>query len=93
MSDPSVIPSEVEGSHYSKSEINKTFTGFVTQFDSHIGLGQIVLEDGRELPFHCVHIADGSREIDEHQKVSFELFFHPRNRFEAKNIIKIDETA
>ena len=93
MSDPSVIPSEVEGSLYSKSEINKTFAGFVTQFDSHIGLGQIVLEDDRKLPFHCVHITDGSREIDEHQKVTFELFYHPRGRFEAKNIIKIVESA
>ena len=36
--------------------------GTVTAFDAVVGLGIIDLE-GDSVPFHCIAIADGSREI------------------------------
>ncbi len=38
--------------------------GTVIAFDEHIGLGRVRLDDGREIPFHCAEIADGSRRVD-----------------------------
>jgi hypothetical protein len=35
----------------------------VIDFDAHVGLGTVRLDDGREIPFHCAEIADGSRQI------------------------------
>lgn len=80
-------------SSFLESELDQMFSGTVTSFDIQIGLGVIRLQDERELPFHCTNLADGSREVSEQQKVNFELFFHPRGRFEAKNIVKIDQLA
>jgi len=37
--------------------------GIVTSFDPEIGLGEIDV-DGFTLPFHCIAIADGSRNIE-----------------------------
>ena len=45
----------------------------VTAFDEHVGLGTIVLADGREIPFHCAEIADGSRRIDVGTEVDCEV--------------------
>ena len=38
-------------------------TGTVTSFDAFVGLGTICAADGTEYLFHCVEIADGSRDI------------------------------
>lgn len=35
----------------------------VIAFDAHVGLGTLRLDDGREIPFHCAEIADGTRTI------------------------------
>ena len=35
----------------------------VIGFDAHVGLGTVRLADGREIPFHCAEIADGTRRI------------------------------
>ena len=37
--------------------------GIVTSFDPEIGLGEIDV-DGVTLPFHCIALADGSRNIE-----------------------------
>ena len=36
----------------------------VTEFDAGRGTGTVVTDEGRELPFHCTRITDGSRTID-----------------------------
>jgi cold shock CspA family protein len=45
----------------------------VSDFDEHVGLGHVAAEDGRELLFHCVEIADGTRTIPVGQAVEFAL--------------------
>ncbi|MGZ4678752.1 MAG: hypothetical protein ACXVLX_19110 [Ilumatobacteraceae bacterium] len=58
----------------------------MTSFDKDVGLGEITAEDGRIVPFHCVMIADGSRDIPVGVAVEFELL--PKlGRYEATNII------
>ena len=47
--------------------------GRVVEFDAHIGLGRIVMSDGRLLMFHCAEIADGSRMIEIDTEVAFEI--------------------
>ena len=47
--------------------------GRVVDFDQHVGLGHVADEDGRELLFHCVEIADGTRTIPVGQAVEFDL--------------------
>ena len=37
--------------------------GVVTSFDPEVGLGEVAV-DGVTLPFHCIAIADGSRNIE-----------------------------
>jgi cold shock CspA family protein len=44
--------------------------GRVVDFDEHVGLGHVRTEDGRELLFHCVEIADGTRTIPVGQEVA-----------------------
>ena len=61
--------------------------GKVISFDHHVGLG-IIECLGEEIPFHCINIADGTRNIEVGANVTFEKFNHPRGREEAKNIIK-----
>jgi cold shock CspA family protein len=46
--------------------------GVVVAFDSAVGLGTIEGSDGVSYPFHCIEIADGSREIDVGTLVEFE---------------------
>lgn len=38
--------------------------GAVIEFDDAAGLGIVGAADGRDYPFHCVEIADGSRTIE-----------------------------
>lgn len=49
----------------------QVLTGRVTEFDSPAGLGRIAGDDGFDYEFHCVEIADGSREIDVATPVAF----------------------
>lgn len=59
--------------------------GTVTTFDSEVGLGEITRDDGTVVPFHCIVIADGSRDIAVGTAVVFELL--PKlGRYEAANI-------
>ncbi len=60
--------------------------GTVTTFDKDVGLGEITADDGRIVPFHCVVIADGSRDIPVGVAVEFELL--PKfGRYEATHIV------
>ena len=60
--------------------------GRVVAFDAHRGLGTIVGDDGREYPFHCTRIADGSRTIEVGAHVTFEAVAGHLGRFEAAAI-------
>ena len=59
--------------------------GRVTDFDEHVGLGHVQTEDGQELLFHCVEIADGTRTIPVGQDVEFDLL-RKFGRDEASNV-------
>ncbi len=77
-------------------EVGQMLQGQVVQFDQHVGLGAISVADaqyGESLPFHCVSIADGSRNIDIGVQVSFKVAWHPRGRFEAVDISLIRVTS
>jgi cold shock CspA family protein len=60
--------------------------GTVTSFDKRVGLGEITAADGKVIPFHCITIADGSRDIPVGVSVEFELL--PKlGRYEANHIV------
>ena len=64
-------------------------SGLVVEFDSPAGLGYIDSANGNRYLFHCIAIADGSREIAVGQKVLFELVVR-FEKSEAWNIQKND---
>ncbi|MFM7251624.1 MAG: hypothetical protein ACKO27_00950 [Ilumatobacteraceae bacterium] len=41
----------------------RALSGVVASFDAEAGLGEILDDSGRHWPFHCIEIADGSRQI------------------------------
>ena len=47
--------------------------GRVAAFDQARGLGEVTDHHGTRHPFHCIEIADGSRDIEVGADVSFEL--------------------
>ena len=56
--------------------------GTVTVFDRMVGLGEITADDGAVVPFHCVVLADGTRDVPVGARVEFELL--PKlGRYEA----------
>ena len=59
-------------------------TGNVVEFDADVGLGAIDA-DGARYPFHCIEIADGSRDIPVGTAVRFELLCK-FGRYEAASI-------
>ena len=60
-------------------------TGTVTAFDPQAGLGQVTDDAGVAWPFHCVAIADGSRDIAVGVAVTFEPL--PKlGRYEATDL-------
>lgn len=61
--------------------------GVVTSFDDYAGLGALVdSTDGREYPFHCTAIADGSRTTTVGREVSFRVVARHGGRWEASGI-------
>jgi cold shock CspA family protein len=60
--------------------------GAVTKFDPGVGLGVVRGDDGREYPFHCTQIADGSRTIDVAACVEFDVVAGRLGRWEAASI-------
>jgi len=69
--------------------VEGVLSGLVVEFDSPAGLGYIDSANGNRYLFHCIAIADGSREIAVGQKVLFELVVR-FEKSEAWNIQKID---
>jgi cold shock CspA family protein len=63
-------------------------TGTVVAFDSAVGLGEVQGTDGAVYPFHCIEIADGSRDIPVGQAVQFTLL-GKLGRFEAAGITRV----
>lgn len=59
--------------------------GVVISFDAHAGLGEIQDTDGSIWPFHCVSLADGTRQIEIDTRVDFVTKFHVK-RVEAFDI-------
>jgi len=62
--------------------------GTVTAFDKQVGLGEITRDDGWKLPFHCIAIADGSRDIPLGIEVEFGLMCK-LGRYEADDIVPV----
>ena len=60
--------------------------GMVTSFDKHVGLGEITREDGWVVPFHCIVIVDGSRDIPVGSEVEFDLMCK-LGRYEADHVV------
>ena len=61
--------------------------GTVTEFDELSGIGLIVTADEQRFLFQCIEIADGTRDIDVGQAVSF----RPLPRFGAFQAGAIDK--
>lgn len=62
--------------------------GRVTAFDKVVGLGEITRDDGRVVPFHCIVISDGSRDIPIGVEVEFDLMCK-LGRYEADHVESI----
>ena len=62
--------------------------GTVTSFDKIVGLGEITRGDGWVVPFHCIVIADGSRDIPIGADVEFELMCN-LGRYEADHVVPL----
>ena len=60
--------------------------GTVSMFDKFVGLGEITRDDGRIVPFHCIVIADGSRDIAVGADVDFDVMCK-LGRYEATRIV------
>jgi CspA family cold shock protein len=59
--------------------------GTITKFDREVGLGEITAVDGSLVAFHCVAIADGSRDIPLGAEVDFDLIAK-LGRYEATRV-------
>ena len=65
--------------------VNGRIDGTVVRFDVQSGLGEVAGGDGTSYPFHCIEIADGSRDIAVGTGVDFALL--PKlGRYEAADI-------
>jgi cold shock CspA family protein len=62
--------------------------GTVTSFDKVVGLGEITRDDGWVVPFHCIGIDDGSRDIPIGADVEFDLMCK-LGRYEADHVVAI----
>ena len=67
-------------------------TGTVTAFDDPVGLGTITGDDGREYPFHCTQILDGTRTVDVGTAVTFDVKPWHLGRYEAVEISPVRRT-
>jgi cold shock CspA family protein len=60
--------------------------GEVETFDKEVGLGEVRSKDGRQFPFHCTQIADGTRDITIGAKVAFRVAAGHRGTWEARSL-------
>lgn len=61
----------------------------VTAFDPERGLGAVATDDGRDLPFHCTAVADGSRTIEVGTRVVFRSVPGHLGRMEARELVAV----
>ena len=62
--------------------------GTVTTFDKVVGLGEITRDDGAVVPFHCIVIANGSRDIPIGTEVEFDVM-GKLGRYEADHVVAV----
>ena len=67
------------------TESETGLSGVVVDFDAHVGLGHIESSTGERHLFHCVEIADGTRDIAVGTDVIFDILMKFGDR-EAGNI-------
>jgi CspA family cold shock protein len=60
--------------------------GRVAAFDDAAGFGTVLLDDGRELFFHCTAIADGTRTIAGGAAVTVAVVAGRRGQYEAADV-------
>lgn len=60
--------------------------GRVAEYDDHKGYGELEVEGGGRLFFHCTAIANGSRSIAVGAEVEYEPRTDPRGKHEAANV-------
>lgn len=70
------------------SDLSESLTGVVTEFSDPSGLGVITDESGRQWPFHCVSLEDGTRSVEIGVRVCFVQGFRVA-RPEAVHIIRL----
>ncbi|MGH9092448.1 MAG: cold shock domain-containing protein [Acidimicrobiales bacterium] len=63
--------------------------GTVAGFDEARGLGTVATDAGRELPFHCTAIADGTRTIEVGTRVVFRTAPGHLGRVEACGLVAV----
>lgn len=63
--------------------------GEVVAFDESRGLGTVRGPDGREWPFHCTRIADGTRTVAIGAAVVFAIAPGPPGGWEATGLVKL----
>lgn len=63
----------------------RTLHGTVVAFDREVGLGEVRADDGETLSFHCIEIADGTRDIAVGARVVFGLVAR-LGRYEAAGL-------
>ncbi len=63
----------------------------MTEFDVDAGLGDLLTDDGRALPFHSTAIADGTRRIAVGRRVVCLVVAGHLGRMEATDLVAIDE--
>ena len=64
--------------------------GHVAGFDAGRGTGVVESDDGRQLPFHCTRLSDGSRTVDVGDPVVFEVGPGPEpGGWEATTVVKL----
>jgi len=63
----------------------QALSGIVESFDADVGLGVVRSSTGAFYHFHCIEIADGTRQIDVGVQVAFDAL--PKfGRYEASNL-------
>ena len=62
--------------------------GTVTTFDKVVGLGEITRDDGAVVPFDCIVIDDGSRDIPIGTEVEFDVM-GKLGRYEADHVVAV----
>lgn len=61
----------------------------VAAFDDGTGLGEVALESGERLPFHCTAIADGTRSIEVGARVLVGRRLGVLGRVEADPVVRL----